>query len=161
MQATFLCQNCHKYKPINPCLKGEQSFCNLAACQRARKRRWHQKAMATDADYRAQQQDCMQKWRKERPLHRYQKQYRENHPEYVKDNRQKQTIRNRNRRIHNQAQASAMIVKMDALTIEQSNTYKMTPFMFDASGKIVKMDALFVQLQRFQADSMGHFTGIP
>jgi hypothetical protein len=67
--------------------------------------------MATDADYRAQQQDCMQKWQKERPPYRHQKQYREKYSKYIEANRQKQTIRNR--RKHTQPQTSAMIKKME------------------------------------------------
>ena len=161
MQITFRCQSCCQQRPINPRLKGKQNYCGLPACQRARKKRWHQQAMATDEDYRAQQQECMQKWRKERPLHRYQKGYRANHPAYVEANRQKQRIRNHNRQKHAPPQAYEMIVKMDALTIEESNAYVMTSFTIDASANIVKMDTLFVQLQRFQADGQGNFAGVP
>ena len=148
MQAKFICKNCGKKKQANPRLKGNQKVCSEPACQRARKADWHKKAMATDAIYRAQQLDCLKQWRKHRPLHQYQRQYRQNHPEYIKDNRKKQKIRNQKRQ-----KTRETIVKMDALDKLKSDTYLMTPFTVDASGKIVKMETLLVELQTLQAIS--------
>ena len=145
MQTTFICKHCGEEKPANPRLKGNQKFCSDAACQRARKADWHTRAMATDALYRAQQLDCLKQWRKHRPLDHYQRQYRQKHPEYVEDNRKKQRIRNQKRR-----KTQEIIVKIDALDRLKSDTYLMTPFTMDASGKIVKMDTLLVELKSLQ-----------
>jgi len=39
--------------------------------------------MATEAHYREQHRAAQQRWCKRRPLHRYQAQYRQSHPDYV------------------------------------------------------------------------------
>jgi len=106
--------------------------------------------MKNDPAYKKQQQECMHRWRISCPLHQYQSNYRKKHPEYVEDNRQKQTIRNQRRRMRTMLKRPQEIVKMDALTNKQSNTYILTPFAIDPEGKIVKMDAFFVQLTQFQ-----------
>jgi hypothetical protein len=158
MQKTFICQGCGKQKPTNPRLKGNQRFCGELRCQRIRKARWQKTKMQTDPVYRSQQHDCLQKWRKERPLHRYQHEYRAAHPGYVAENRRKQKIRNR-KRLGGQTEAEMMemIVKMDALSQIKSATYVMTPL---ATEKIVKMDALVVELTVLKELS-GDFTARP
>ena len=100
--------------------------------------------METDPTYRAQQEDCKRHWRKKRPQDRYQSEYRQKHPKYVKENRCKQRLRNRKRRAPSPPE---LIVKMDALNTMKSDTYIMQPI---ASEKIVKMDALVVELKLLQ-----------
>jgi hypothetical protein len=145
MATLFVCKNCHRHKPANIRLKGTQHYCNDKACQRARKAAWQNNKMAEDPQYRARQLECIRWWRKRRPLDQYQKQYRQDHPDYVRKNRELQRIRNRKR---SPASDYQKIVKMDTLKkpSEKSTTYLMNPFKMDASGKIVKMDALIVQL---------------
>jgi len=147
----FICDGCHLEKPANPRLKGNQKYCEDPKCQRLRKRVWQKQALASDTIYRTKQSAGLTKWRQERPLDRYQKQYRENHPKYVEKNREKQKIRNQQRR----HQAAEKIVKMDALPnpLIISGIYMMTPCEMDASGMIVKMDAFLVELKAFQGDS--------
>ncbi len=48
------CAKCGCLFRPNPRVK-DQEYCNRSACQRARKRRWQRKRMATDPDYRANQ----------------------------------------------------------------------------------------------------------
>ena len=144
MQKPFICQGCGQEKQANLRLKGNQGFCGEPRCQRARKAQWQKTKMKTDAVYRAQELDCLREWRRKRPLHRYQSEYRETHPEYVAENRRKQRIRNWKRHRQNEAE---MIVKMDALSKIKSNTYVMRPL---ACEKIVKMDALVVELTVLQ-----------
>jgi len=155
MQAKFICKNCGNEKQANPRLKGNQGYCGESACQRARKADWHKKAMATDAIYRAQQLDCLKQGRQHRPLHQYQRRYRQKHPEYIKDNRKRQRTRNQKRQ-----ETQEMIVKMDALDRLKSDTYLMTPFTLDASGKIVKMDTLLVELKTLQGVSCDSIAAI-
>lgn len=149
MVKTILCKNCGERKPANPHLKGNQEYCGAVECQRARKRAWQKNKMAHDSNYRDRQIACLKTWRKQHPLDKYQRNYREQHAEYVEQNRQLQKIRNQKRA--KQAEL-AKIVKMDTLKkpFEKSNTYVMNPYKVDSVGKIVKMDALIVQLADLQ-----------
>jgi nitrous oxide reductase len=152
MANTFVCINCHQLKPANIHLKGNQDYCNASECQRARKTAWQKEKITHDSNYHSQQLEYVRTWRKKRPSHQYQKQYRQDHPEYVKKNRELQIIRNRKRSVLLSFQK---IVKMDTLNlpqIEKSNTYVMKPFKVDDSGKIVKMDALLAQITNLQSD---------
>jgi hypothetical protein len=99
--------------------------------------------MKTDSAYRNKQYQSMEKWRKQKPLHRYQKKYRDHHPQYVDENRTKQTIRNQKR------SSVQKIVKMDELSSNLPQThyfYEMQSYQKDASGKIVNMDTFIVKL---------------
>jgi len=155
MSTFFSCKGCGHTKPANIRLKGNQEYCGDPKCQRARKAAWQKKKMAEDPSYKAKQTACVNRWRQNRPLHQYQRAYREDHPEYVKANREKQRIRNARRSERQESTLSKKIVKMDALRNQpiESTAYLMTPYEMDASGKIVKMDTLFVELLPLQADS--------
>ena len=91
----------------------------------------------------------MKRWRKEQPLDKYQRRYREKHTEYVEKNQRLQKIRNKRRAKQTELKK---IVKMDALKLpsEKLNTYVMNPYKVDPAGRIVKMDALIVQLADIQ-----------
>jgi len=154
MQATFICHHCHQKKLCNPRLKGQQRYCGEPACQRARKRVWQAEKMTSDESYRQRQKACLKEWRKKRPLHEYQRQYRQEHPEYVAKNRSRQSLRNRKRSEMREAADPQKIVKMDALEIPSIKTgiYLLCPYDMDGSEKIVKMDALLVELNVFSKD---------
>jgi len=158
MQTTFICKNCEKEKPANYRLKGDQKYCGDIECQLARKAAWQRAKTVTDAKYRTDKKAGNKDWRNNRPAHLYQSQYRESHPDYVLDNRNKQRIRNRRRR---EKLATEKIVKMDACTSIEPHIYIMTPYEKDASGKIVKMDAYLVQLEPFQQDKHNCFAALP
>lgn len=151
MAKTFRCKNCGKRKPANPRLKGNQNYCGASECQQARKSIWQKNKMKRDSDYHDRQTACVKRWRQQRPLDKYQSQYRKDHAEYVERNQQLQKIRNKRR-----AKQSELIkiVKMDALKSpsEKLNTYVMNPYKVDPAGRIVKMDALIVQLADIQGD---------
>ena len=117
MAQTFICKNCHNMKTMNPRLKGNQNYCGDKQCQQARKSSWQKNKMKTNSAYRNKQYQSMERWRKRKPLHRYQKNYRTTHPQYVDENRTKQTIRNQKR------SSVAKIVKMDALSIDRPLTH--------------------------------------
>lgn len=158
MQKTFICKNCKKEKPTNFRLKGNHKYCSDIECQRARKAAWQREKMAKDAEYRADKKESNEKWRKNRPAHQYQRQYREEHPDYVEDNRNKQRIRNQKRR---EKGSTEKIVKMDAFNTLKSDTYILTPYEQNTSGKIVKLDAFLVELESFQQDKYKYFAAIP
>jgi len=143
MAPTFVCKNCHQEKSKNIRLKTDQEYCSAIACQRARKKAWQQQKMARDELYRQQQEDCLQQWRKQRPLHLYQKQYRLDHPVYVAENRNQQRRRNQKRAI---LKSLFRIVKMDASTQDRTINYLINPHQSSCSKKIVKMDALLLQI---------------
>jgi hypothetical protein len=150
MAPTFVCKNCHQEKVKNIRLKTGQEYCSAIACQRARKKAWQQHKMADDALYRQQQQDCIRQWRKAKPLHGYQKQYRLTHPAYVQKNRQQQFYRNRKRAVIN---SIFRIVKMDASNQGRTINYLINPRMGSGTKKIVKMDALLLHVT-----VLGHLT---
>jgi hypothetical protein len=154
MQATFICHHCHQKKLFNPRLKGQQRYCGATVCQRARKRVWQAEKMVSDESYRQRQRACLKQWRKKRPLHEYQRQYRQNHPEYVAKNRSQQILRNRERSKVREVAEPQKIVKMDTLQIPsiKSGIYLLCPYDMDGSEKIVKMDALLVELHVFSTD---------
>ena len=151
MVTYFLCRHCKTLKPANIRLKGNQNYCSQAECQRARKAAWQKEKLTSDPLYRARQQACVHAWRKKRPLDQYQRQYRTEHPEYVKKNRELQKNRNLKRSKQLEVQK---IVKMDTLKMppEKSSVYLMNPYKIDDFGKIVKMDTLIVQVSHLQSD---------
>lgn len=160
MQKTITCINCGEVVAANPCLKGNQSYCNKKACQNARKRAWYQAKIASDSEYAERQQQCKRRWRKNKPAHKYQNHYRQIHPDYVQKNREQQKERNRKYRLLIKQNASQKIVKIDALSsssssVEQSNIYEMKILTPNVSQKIVKIDTLIVQIQPCQFTGSG------
>lgn len=154
MPVKLICKCCGLPKQPNLRLKGVQQYCGDPNCQRARKQAWQKEKMTTDAHYREQHLAAQKRWRKRRPLHRYQAQYRQTHPHYVENNRERQRLRNQQRRKQVAIAAAQVepIVKMDALADIKSGTYVLTPYAGSASPKIVKMDACLVQLLLLQPD---------
>lgn len=89
------CAHCGCPLDLNPRVKN-QRYCEKKECQRARKRLWQKAKMATDPDYRANQQECNRAWRGRN--RDYWRNYRKNHPRYVERNRLLQKAR-RHRRV--------------------------------------------------------------
>ncbi|UCE08545.1 MAG: hypothetical protein JSW07_11190 [bacterium] len=146
MVKTFKCKNCGRLKPANPRLKGTQHYCNDIDCQRARKAAWIKLKRATDSDYHDAQQDYASEWCENKSASAYMRQYRQEHPDYVKTNKIKQRFRNQRRRAKERQKE---IVKVDALTNHKYGTYIMTIL----PAKIVKVDAFLVELQAYHGDS--------
>jgi len=109
--------------------------------------------MATDREYRIRQKVCQHRWRQQKPLHEYQREYREQHPQYVELNRLKQSERNKKRRKEADMEK---IVKMDALNTlpMKTNIYMLKRLEVETVQKIVKMDTLVVQLTPLQDMSL-------
>ena len=146
MVKTFRCKHCGRLKPANSRLKGTQQYCNLSDCQRARKAAWIKLKRATDSDYHDAQQYYARQWRQNKPASAYMRQYRQQHRDYVKNNKIKQRLRNQQRRAEARPKK---IVKVDALTNDKGGIYIMTIL----PEKIVKVDALLVELQAYHGDS--------
>ncbi len=90
------CEHCGKEFSPRPNVK-KQHYCNETACQKARKRKWHQQKLKSDPDYRKNQAAAQEAWCKQHGD--YWKKYREKHPEYTARNRLLQRERNRRRRV--------------------------------------------------------------
>ena len=104
------CRHCHRLFlvfPRNP----DQKYCSSPECQKARKRKWQRKKMREDPAYRLNQKDAQERWCQKNPG--YWKTYREEHPEYTRQNREKQ--RSRNRLLRTMAAISRQIAKMDTI----------------------------------------------
>lgn len=122
---------CRRLFLPNPRVKN-QRYCNREECQRVRRRLWQREKMRSDPDYRANQQDCQKRWRKQNPD--YWRQYRMEHPQYVERNRLLQRKRDKKRRVQN-------LAKMDALervSLLESGIYYLIP----EGSDLAKMDAL-------------------
>jgi hypothetical protein len=120
------CAHCGCPLDLNPRSKN-QRYCGKQECQRARKRMWQKNKMATDPDYRANQQDCNKAWQ-EKNRH-YWRNYRKNHPGYTERNRLLQKARRSRRRV----------AKMDA---SETNSFLRTGTYWLVPEKgVAKMDA--------------------
>jgi hypothetical protein len=153
---TITCCCCNQEVNANPRLKGNQQYCGKSECQRARKKLWQHEKIKSDEDYKEKQTGYIKRWRREKPFYQYMSQYRNNHADYVESNRKGQQQRNENRRQREKILKGEKIVKMDALSPDsiKTNTYEMTSFHKDSTGKIVKMDTLMVQLRQIQSVSL-------
>jgi len=89
------CVHCRRLYIANPRVKN-QKYCSRDICQRARKSRWQQRKMATDADYRQNHKESRQMWQTQHPG--YWQQYRASHPQYCERNRMLQKQRDAKRR---------------------------------------------------------------
>ena len=153
MSRMLKCNHCGRIFKSNPRIKIDQWYCNLPGCQQARKNAWRRAKNSLDEGYREKRHVSNKRWRKHHSAHRYQRKYRETHPEYVATNREQQQKRNTRRKdLH----GSAMIVKSDALSSERlinTGLYSISPCKVNSEGKIVKSDAIIVQLLLIQSDT--------
>ncbi len=144
MESYGICAYCRRRYQKNPRVK-RQLYCSQKACQQARKRRWQRHKMATDADYRLNQQDCMRRWRKRHP--HYWQHYRMAHLSYTTRNRILQKLRNLNRHNH------PLIAKMDPIKPDNviiPGIY----YILHKCRQIAKMDAIFQKVFIYPASCL-------
>lgn len=94
--------------------------------------------MKNDETYRARQQASKKAWREKNPD--YWATYRQEHPEYVQRNREKQRER----------EARSRIAKMDVLEPQsffESGTYRIIPVRCD----LAKMDVILARIEAVSA----------
>jgi len=77
--------------------RAQQSVCGRPECQRRRRSDYYQKKPATDPEYFQVVRDSQKQWWDEHPD--YQKQHRQQNPQLVESNRQRQRLRDRKRRV--------------------------------------------------------------
>lgn len=88
-----------------------QIFCSSPGCQRARKALWQKRKIATDPEYKKDQDLANQKWLQNNPD--YWKDYRNRNPDKADRNRSLQKIRNMRDKA-SKSSKSIVIAKMDA-----------------------------------------------
>jgi len=147
MISTFICHHCGKQGISNPRIKKGQKYCSREECQRARKREWDKERYNSDKTYKYRRLSSQKIWRKKRPSHEYQKNYRKMHPEYVNRNRELQRNRNEKRQKLKQKDIEGMIVNTDTLFTHPliDGTYAL--MQVTKGGKIVNTDTLMVRMQ--------------
>lgn len=150
MPGTFTCRHCGTTVPHNPCLKKKQEYCSSISCQQARMRNWKKRQYDTNKTYRKKNLESQRKWRKERPGHEYQKQYRETHPEYVDRNRELQSKRNCKRK----KGTPPMIVNGNALSLQANDDAVYTMKQVSKGGKIVNGNTFLVQMRTVTASQV-------
>jgi hypothetical protein len=117
MKCTSTCLHCGDIFQCDPHIKN-QKYCSKEDCQQARRRAWKKKQYHTNKTYRKKHLESQRVWRKQRPAHQYQKEYRSSHPDYVIRNRELQKVRNKKR----QKNIASMIVNGNALSLQPSIT---------------------------------------
>ena len=150
MASYFYCQHCGKRTRKNSRLKGAQEYCGQKSCQQARKNKWEREKLKKDASYHKKRCDQKARWRKYHKADKYQKFYRQNHPDYIKDNREKQQLRKKNVQKVISEFLSSNIVKTDTLIAEKPvscGLYEILPCKMSLGQKIVKTDSLIVELR--------------
>jgi hypothetical protein len=91
-----LCRYCQRaFQPSKR--RPQQAVCSDSACQRQRRNNYHRQKITNDAVYRQVCLDSPPKWRRRNPG--YWKQYRQQHPEAVRRNRERQHARDRKRHL--------------------------------------------------------------
>ena len=154
MGLTITCLHCGREVPRNPRIK-KQKFCPSRACQNARRNTTIKARAKKSSECRSLRKARNKRWRDNHPAHEYQKEYRKNHPEYVKHNRELQKERNNNHK----PEPPKIIVKTYALSPQplQDGLYR----GFEVKdGKIVKTYALMAQMHALSGNG-SHFTSKP
>jgi len=148
MKDYFICCHCKRRAKKNPRLKTGQRYCGLKSCQQARKNSHERERLKSDPDYYARRKAQKADWRN-RQQGIYQKTYRENHLDYLEQNRLLQRLRNRRTKTCLVPGVDPRIVKTDALTSIMpisAGLYEIRPYKTHPGEKIVKTDGLIVTL---------------
>ncbi len=146
----FYCCECGRRTRINPRLKNRQKYCGKKKCQQSRKNSWEREQLRKDPFYYQRRYEQKSRWRKSSPAHQYQQDYRQGHPDYVKANREKQHLRNKNTQKQHSGDHFPKIVKTDTLIsgkLISCGLYEILPYKMSPGKKIVKTDALIVELR--------------
>ena len=146
MVSTFKCRHCRCEKLVNPRLKGSQTHCGEASCQRARKAEWKRRKMEQDCDYRMTHCESNKACRQNHP--EYWREYRLKHPDKAKRNRLLQKLRRIKAQSPSEANRCLMsstqpaVAKVDALFSKQLRAGN----MFWLKSAVAKVDALLVEI---------------
>jgi len=151
MISTFICRQCGQELPRNPRIK-EQKYCSEKICQQTRMRLWKGERYTNNPDYRQKCLDDQKLWRKNRPAHQYQRDYREGHPRYVERNRKLQGKRTAKRQ-KSPREPARKIVNRNAIFTQPSNG-NLFALMQVINGKIVNRNAIMVKMHLLSEKEM-------
>jgi hypothetical protein len=149
------CEGCGERFVAHPAVR-QQRYCSGEACQRARKRRWQARKLATDADYRQNQAAAQKAWR-DRNLG-YWRDYRRRNPGAAERNREGQRERNRKRRrgqLQENAEKGEKGEKARLGTPVAARGMVLIPAGSGGAGVIAKMDELFMEVAVIQQVGLG------
>lgn len=146
MTSTFICQHCGRTCRCNTRVKN-QKYCSRKECQQARKRKWDKTHYHSNKTYREKRLASQKVWRENRPQDKYQKAYRERHPEYVKRCCELQKERYKKRRESERKALDQKIVNTDAIFTQPKGDgiYELIPV--DGKKNNVNTDAFIVRMQ--------------
>jgi hypothetical protein len=100
MSSSQCCRYCQQF--FRPSIyRPQQRVCNQPQCQRQRRSDYHRERVRRDAAYAEDVRASQKKWRQAHP--NYWKQYRDKHPEAADQNRKHQRHRDQKRRVVNLA----------------------------------------------------------
>lgn len=148
MAKYFYCCHCKRWTKKNPRLKSRQRYCGLRNCQQVRKNDHERERLKNDPEYYAKRKAQKADWQKKQQGI-YQRTYRENHLDYLEQNRLLQRLRYQGMKTHPVPVSEPKIVKTDGLTSVMPITaglYEIKPYKTHPGKKIVKTDALIVAL---------------
>lgn len=114
MPLTFTCHHCGQTATGNHRLKKKQKFCSAKACQQARIRAWKKREYKQSKRFKTKSLSAQASWRRKRPAHEYQREYRSSHPDYAERNRIQQRHRNEKR----EKEPRCLTVKPNALVLQ-------------------------------------------
>lgn len=140
------CKHCQNEFTPDYRVKDCQKYCNNPDCQRSRKSRWEREKRQTDKDYYKRQKQSQSNWRKKKPSHQYQNEYRKAHPDYIKTNREKQRLRNKKRQVQMTAEKIVKMDEFDSTLQRNSSKYIINMNLARGVKKIVKMDEIMIEL---------------
>ena len=135
------CRHCRRLFIVSP-RNSDQKYCSSSECQKARRRKWQRKKMREDPAYRLNQKDAQERWCQKNPG--YWKTYREEHPEYTRQNREKQ--RSRNHLLRTMAAISRQIAKMDPISAKEHDISGYYGLISVQDLPFAKMDAKIVKI---------------
>jgi len=144
------CEGCRERFVPHPAVR-HQRYCCREACQKERKRRWHARKLATDADYQQNQAAAQRAWRQRNPG--YWREYRRRNPGAAERNRQGQRERNRKRREARPQETAEKGEKGEKArlgTPVAAGGMGLIPAGSGGAGVIAKMDELFMELAVIQ-----------
>jgi len=120
-----------------------QQYCSERKCQNQRRQKWRKQKMASDKDYKANQSDAQKRWCSKNQG--YWQRYRDEHPDYVKRNRQQQMVRNARRNADKREyEPIAKRYALDEKKTDISGYYKLIP----ADERLIaKSDVSLVKLE--------------
>lgn len=138
MPARRRCVACGKQFDLRP-QQPNQSYCSEQACQRERRKLWQRERRERDPDYRENQAQAQARWLARNPD--YWRKYRQRHPEYAQQNRERQRARSKSESKPSSPAETTAKSATEVAALLTSGLYRLTVIAVD---RVAKMDASFL-----------------